>query len=189
MYLTILFLPLLASLIANNRYNGMKGGPFLSIFCFFLAALLSIFIFFEVGLSGSPVSIELGNWIDFGNLKLEWNVYYDTLTVSMYLPIVIISFLIQIYSFEYMGHDPLNKSHSLMGIKLSNSGEPLKFIIPSQTSKGLSGCSNDACMVTSYEINSIGNRGSKSEIAISVKEQRVDGSWKIFMIFLRCTLK
>jgi NADH-ubiquinone oxidoreductase chain 5 len=30
----------------------------------------------------------------------------DTLTVSKYLPIVIISFLIQIYSLEYMGHDP-----------------------------------------------------------------------------------
>lgn len=71
-----------------------------------LAAITSKIIFYEVGFSGSPVSIELGNWIDYGNILIEWNLYYDTLTVSMYLPIVIISFLIQIYSLEYMGNDP-----------------------------------------------------------------------------------
>lgn len=63
-------------------------------------------IFWEVGLSGSPVSIELGNWIDLGNICIEWNFYFDALTVLMFLPIVIISFLIQVYSLEYMAHDP-----------------------------------------------------------------------------------
>ncbi len=106
MYLSILLLPLFASKIANNRYCGKKGGPVQSVLCKMLAALSSLIIFYEVGLSGSPVSIELGNWIDFGNLLIEWNFFFDTLTVSKYLPIVIISFLIQIYSLEYMGHDP-----------------------------------------------------------------------------------
>ena len=105
MYLTIILFPLFASQIANNRYCGIKGGPLLSVFCLKQGALTSIIIFYEVGLSGSPVSIELGNWIDYGNLLIEWNLYYDTLTVSKYLPIVVISFLIQIYSLEYMGHD------------------------------------------------------------------------------------
>jgi NADH-ubiquinone oxidoreductase chain 5 len=59
-----------------------------------------------VGLSGSTVHLIIGNWIDFGYLFIEWNLLFDTLTVSMYLPIVFISFLIQIYSKEYMGHDP-----------------------------------------------------------------------------------
>lgn len=71
-----------------------------------IGSIFSILIFYEVGLSGSPVSIELGNWIDYGNILIECNIYFDTLTASMYLPIVIISFLIQIYSLEYMGHDP-----------------------------------------------------------------------------------
>jgi len=106
MYLTIICFPLFASLLANNRYCGNKGGPLLSVILMKFGAIFSLFIFFEVGLSGSPVSIEMGNWIDYGNLLLEWNLYYDTLTASMYLPIVIISFLIQIYSLEYMGHDP-----------------------------------------------------------------------------------
>ena len=104
-YLTIILFPLFASLIANNRYCGVKGGPVLSVLCKKLGAITSVIIFYEVGLSGSPVSIELGNWIDYGNILIEWNLYYDTLTVSKYLPIVVISFLIQIYSLEYMGHD------------------------------------------------------------------------------------
>jgi NADH-ubiquinone oxidoreductase chain 5 len=106
MYLSILIFPLFASLIATNRYCGMVGGPILAVICMKKGAVSSIIIFYEVGLSGSPVSLELGNWIDFGNILMEWNLYYDTLTVSMYLPIAIISFLIQIYSLEYMGHDP-----------------------------------------------------------------------------------
>lgn len=106
MYLSILFFPLKASLLANNRYCGIKGGPVLSVLCKKLGAITSIVIFYEVGITGSPVSIDLNTWIDLGNIFIEWNFFYDSLTVSMYLPIVIISFLIQKYSLEYKGHDP-----------------------------------------------------------------------------------
>ncbi len=47
-------------------------------------AIISLGIFYEVALSGSPVFIELGRWIDYGNISIEWNKYYDTLTVSKY---------------------------------------------------------------------------------------------------------
>ena len=106
MFLCIIILPLLSCLIATNRKNGMIYGPILSVLCMGVAAILSLIAFFEVGLSGSPVIESLGNWIDNGNILIEWSFIFDTLTVSMYLPIVIISFLIQIYSLEYMGSDP-----------------------------------------------------------------------------------
>jgi NADH-ubiquinone oxidoreductase chain 5 len=106
MYLSILFIPLKASILANNRYCGVKGGPVLSVLCKKIGAITSIIIFYEVGITGSPVSIDLSTWIDLGNILIEWNFFYDSLTVSMYLPIVIISFLIQKYSLEYKGHDP-----------------------------------------------------------------------------------
>jgi len=86
--------------------------------------------------------------------------------------------------------------------KLSNSGDPLKTIVPSYLRKKISGWSNYSCTVTSYSIseNEMGNRGSKSEFQenlflknISVKEQRVNGSWVTFnfknkKVPLRCTL-
>jgi len=64
MYLSILLFPLKASVLANNRYCGVKGGPVLSVLCKKLGAITSIIIFYEVGITGSPVSIDLNTWID-----------------------------------------------------------------------------------------------------------------------------
>lgn len=117
MYLNIIFFPLLASLQANNRYCGSKGGPIQSVLCKKKAAICCVTIFYEVGLSGSPVSIELGNWIDYGNILIEWNLYFDSLTVTMYQPIVLISFLIQKYSLEYLHNDPhISRFFSLLSL-------------------------------------------------------------------------
>lgn len=106
MYLAILILPLLGSFLATNRKVGVKLGPIISVGSMGLAVFCCIGIFYEVGLNGSPVYLSLGNWIDFGNLLIQWSFLFDTLTVSMYLPIIIISFLVQMYSQEYMNHDP-----------------------------------------------------------------------------------
>lgn len=98
MYLTILLLPLLASFLATNRKVGNQLGPLISVGSMGLAVICCIGIFYEVGLNESPVYLSLGNWIDFGNLFIQWSFLFDTLTVSMYLPIIIISFLVQKYS-------------------------------------------------------------------------------------------
>ena len=77
--------------------------------------------------------------------------------------------------------------------KLSNSGKPLKLLIPSDNGNIFRGWINNSGMVTSQEIfeRVMGNRGSKSAIFsnIAVKEQRVDGSWYAKnLAYLRCTL-
>lgn len=65
--------------------------------------------------------------------------------------------------------------------KLSNSRNLLKFLIPSLIWKFVGGLSNHFCMVISQEIieRAMEYRGSKSVISknITVKEQRIDGSW------------
>lgn len=70
----------------------------------------------------------------------------------------------------------LGKSSSW--VELSNSGDPLKLMIPNYYRKVVSGWSNYSGMVISHKIyeNIMGYRGSKSDIS-SVKEQRVYGSW------------
>ena len=83
---------------------------------------------------------------------------------------------------------------SLLCLKLSNSGDTLKLLIPSYSRKAISGQNNYLGMVTSQEMNEseMGYRGSKSEFLMnSVKEQRVDGSWSNYLLnnsFLRYTL-
>jgi len=74
-------------------------------------------------------------------------------------------------------------------VKLSNSGDFLKLFIPSQSRKIFGGWSNYSGKVTSKKIyeNIMEYRGSKSDVNMSVKEQRVDGSWQ-GLSCLRCTL-
>jgi len=62
-------------------------------------------------------------------------------------------------------------------VKLSNSGDILKLIVPNYIQNSISGWINHSGQVTNYKINEnlMDNRGSKSRI-ILVKEQRVDGS-------------
>ena len=73
---------------------------------------------------------------------------------------------------------------ALYWLKLSNSGDALKLMIPSYSRKAISGQNNYLGMVTSHKMNEseMGYRGSKSEfrsLRNSVKEQRVDGSYCI----------
>ena len=63
MYLSILALPLLGALSAGllGRKMGVTGAHIITCTLLVMSALLSIVAFYEVGLSGSPVSINLGS--------------------------------------------------------------------------------------------------------------------------------
>nr|YP_010130174.1 LAGLIDADG endonuclease [Clavaria fumosa]QPZ51076.1 LAGLIDADG endonuclease [Clavaria fumosa] len=83
--------------------------------------------------------------------------------------------------------------NTLLWVKLPNSGNTLKLLIPNYIWKSISGWSNYSCKVISYKIfeKIMGYRGSKSEFNIkSVKEQRVNGNWwiKSNLSHLRYTL-
>ena len=67
---------------------------------------------------------------------------------------------------------------ALVWVKLSNSGDALKLLVPSHVRKYMSGWSNYPCTVTSQKMleTKMGYRGSKS-VYTTVKEQRVDGSY------------
>ena len=63
-------------------------------------------MFYEVGLSNSFVFIKLVKWIDSDLLQVDWGFLFDSLTVVMCCVITFISFLVHLYSTEYMSHDP-----------------------------------------------------------------------------------
>jgi len=82
-------------------------------------------------------------------------------------------------------------SHEV-GEKLSNSGDPLKLLAPSNNRKVVCGWFNQLYMVIIQKMikREIGYRGSKSGLSTKpVKAQRVDGSWRNNLLLrLRCTL-
>ncbi|GAA5817863.1 NADH dehydrogenase subunit 5 [Mucor flavus] len=49
------------------------------------------------------------SWIDSEFLLVSWGFIYDSLTVSMLLPVLIVSALVHIYSTNYMSEDPHNQ--------------------------------------------------------------------------------
>jgi NADH-ubiquinone oxidoreductase chain 5 len=111
MYLAILLLPLLGSIASGffGRKIGVTGAQFISCVCVVGATLLAVSAFFEVGLNNTPVHIKLFRWIDSESLNVNWAFYIDSLTVSMLIPVLIVSSLVHIYSVGYMSHDPHNQ--------------------------------------------------------------------------------
>jgi len=111
MYLAIITLPLLGAMVSGffGRKVGVSGAQLITSLSIIITTLLSIIAFFEVGLNNIPVSINLFKWIDSESLDILWGFHFDSLTVSMLIPVLIVSSLVHIYSIGYMSHDPHNQ--------------------------------------------------------------------------------
>ena len=108
MYLTIIILPLLGSMVSGffGRKVGVTGAQIITSFCVIMTTVLAILGFFEVGFNNLPVSIELFRWIESEWFNIMWSFEFDSLTVAMLIPVLIISSLVHIYSVSYMSNDP-----------------------------------------------------------------------------------
>ncbi len=104
-------LPLLGSIISGffGRKIGVNGSHLITCTSVVTTTIIAILAFFEVGLNNIPVSIELFRWIDSESLDVLWSFNFDSLTVSMLIPVLIVSSLVHIYSIGYMSHDPHNQ--------------------------------------------------------------------------------
>lgn len=116
MYLAIIVLPLLGSIVSGffGRKVGVSGAQLITCSSVIVTTLLAIVAFFEVGLNNIPVSIELFKWIDSESLNVLWGFNFDSLTVSMLIPVLIVSSLVHIYSIGYMSHDLTTKDFSVI---------------------------------------------------------------------------
>jgi NADH-ubiquinone oxidoreductase chain 5 len=108
MYLSIIILPLLGSIVSGffGRKVGVQGAQIITCSSVITTTLLAVIAFFEVGFNNIPVSIELFRWIDSEWFNIVWGFEFDSLTVSMLIPVLIISSLVHIYSISYMSNDP-----------------------------------------------------------------------------------
>ena len=111
MYLSILVLPLLGSLVSGlmGRKIGVTGAHFITCTCLILSSILATVSFYEVGICGSPLSVNLASWIESEYMSISWEFLFDQLTVSMFIPVLYISSLIHIYSIDYLSADPHNQ--------------------------------------------------------------------------------
>ena len=111
MYLTIIILPLLGSIASGffGRKLGISGSQLVTCMLVVITTMLSVLSFIEVGINHTPVSIQLFRWVDSESLNVLWSFNFDSLTVSMLIPVLVVSCLVHIYSIGYMSHDPHNQ--------------------------------------------------------------------------------
>jgi len=111
MYLSIIFLPLLGCIASGffGRKVGVDGARLITSLSVIITTILAILGFFEIGFNNLPVTINLFRWIDSEWYNIIWGFQFDSLTVSMLIPVLIISSLVHIYSISYMSADPHNQ--------------------------------------------------------------------------------
>ena len=108
MYVAIVFLPLLASMLAGffGRQLGDRGAQILTCGAVSLLALLSLYAFYDVAIMGHTQKVALFQWIDSGTFEVAWALRIDQLTAVMLVVVCGVSALVHIYSVGYMAEDP-----------------------------------------------------------------------------------
>ncbi len=111
MYLSIITLPFLGSILSGflGRKVGVTGSHLITCTCLIFSSILISIAFYEVGISGSPVYINLGSWVDTEFMLISWEFSFDQLTVSLGMAVLYCSTLIHIYSIDYLSTDAHNQ--------------------------------------------------------------------------------
>ena len=111
MYLSIIILPLLGSIVSGffGRKVGIRGAQLITSLSVIITTILSIVAFFEVGYNDVIILTNFFSWVDSEWFNILWRFQFDSLTVSMLLPVLVISSLVHIYSVGYMNGDPHNQ--------------------------------------------------------------------------------
>ena len=107
MYASIVFLPLIGSLIAGwlSLGNRDRAAELITCICMLLSLLFSIIAFAQVAIGGQPITIDLARWIVSGDFEAMWRLRFDTLTAVMLIVVTGVSSMVHVYSVGYMSHD------------------------------------------------------------------------------------
>jgi NADH-quinone oxidoreductase subunit L len=108
MEFSILFLPLLASIISGffGKFIGDRNSEIITSLLVSISAILSIVIFYNVIINQYENNVLISTWINSGSLNVNWSIKIDALSSVMLVVVTLVSSLVHIYSIGYMSHDP-----------------------------------------------------------------------------------
>ena len=108
MEISILFLPLIASIISGffGKYIGDRNSEIVTSTLVSISAFFSIFILYQVIVNQYEENIVIATWINSGSLDVNWSMLIDPLSAVMLVVVTSVSSLVHIYSIGYMSHDP-----------------------------------------------------------------------------------
>jgi NADH-quinone oxidoreductase subunit L len=90
-----------------TKYLPVRIAHSITNFCVFVAAVLSIVIFYQLAIAGAEtIHVTLFPWFESSGFKANWALYIDVLTAVMLIVVTVVSFLVHMYSVGYMADDP-----------------------------------------------------------------------------------
>jgi len=107
-YLNFIFLPFLLLIIIGlfGRYIGTKGLLKVINVVFLILIILTILLIYEYLIEGLNLEILIWKGIKTDLLKIEYIYFLDELSQLMLLIIISITYIVLIYSYDYMISDP-----------------------------------------------------------------------------------
>lgn len=108
MTLLLITLPIFSTIISGllGRYLGINYTKYLCITSLFITSLIVYYIFIDILFNDSQYYLYIYNWLYIDYLDMSYSINIDLLSITMLLPIVTISLLVNIYAYNYMSHDP-----------------------------------------------------------------------------------
>jgi len=99
------FLGFLSGSLAG-KFLGKIGVCIVTTFLLFCTFIISLLLLYDIISTGNIYVISISKWIYVDTLQVDWYFYFDSLTSIMLVVITCISFLVHLYSIEYMREDP-----------------------------------------------------------------------------------
>jgi NADH-quinone oxidoreductase subunit L len=85
---------------------GSRSAELITTTLLAISWVLSCYAFYDVGFAGHDAHVTIFNYITSGDLKVDWALRIDPLTVVMLLVVTTVSGLVHLYSIGYMADDP-----------------------------------------------------------------------------------
>ena len=103
-----LFLPLLSFvvLIFFGKKIGNNASNVAMIFIGLMLLITIRFLYISIFNNISPIAAVSANWFSTGSFIVDLGIYFDNVTAIMSFVVALISFLVHLYSSEYMKGDP-----------------------------------------------------------------------------------
>jgi NADH-quinone oxidoreductase subunit L len=91
---------------AAEPIAGSQAAELISTTLLAISWVLSCYAFYDVGFAGHDAHVTIFNFITSGDLKVDWALRVDPLTVVMLVVVTTVSGLVHLYSIGYMADDP-----------------------------------------------------------------------------------
>ena len=98
MEISILFLPLIASIISGffGKYIGDRNSEIVTSFLVSISAFLSVFVLYQVIFNQYEENIIIATWINSGSLDVNWSMLIDPLSAVMLVVVTSVSSLVHL---------------------------------------------------------------------------------------------